>query len=49
MRVGGGCHLNRPIADLVRGAGFCLDALENYYLAGPKFAAHMFEGRARRC
>jgi len=49
MCIGGGCHLNRPMTDLVRSAGFCIDTLENYYLPGPKFAAHMYEGRARNC
>jgi ubiquinone/menaquinone biosynthesis C-methylase UbiE len=47
--VVGGCHFNRAIADLIRAAGFCLDALDNYYLPGPKFATYMYEGRARAC
>jgi ubiquinone/menaquinone biosynthesis C-methylase UbiE len=47
--VGGGCHLNRAIGDLVRNAGFCVDALDNYYLPGPRFAAYLYEGRARAC
>lgn len=49
QRLAGGCHLNRAIADRLRDAGFCLDSLETYYLPGPRFATHMFEGRARRC
>ena len=49
QRLAGGCNLNRAIADSVREAGFCMDALETYYLPGPRFAAYMFEGRARRC
>jgi ubiquinone/menaquinone biosynthesis C-methylase UbiE len=48
-RIAGGCHLNRPIADLVRNAGFCLDALENYYAKGPKPMTYLYEGRARAC
>lgn len=47
--VAGGCHLNRPIADRIRAAGFCVDSLDNYHLPGPKFAAYMYEGRARAC
>jgi ubiquinone/menaquinone biosynthesis C-methylase UbiE len=49
QRMAAGCHLNRPTADLLRAAGFCLDQLDNYYLPGPKFAAYISEGRARRC
>jgi ubiquinone/menaquinone biosynthesis C-methylase UbiE len=30
-RVFGGCHLTRPIADLVRGAGFTIAELDAYY------------------
>jgi ubiquinone/menaquinone biosynthesis C-methylase UbiE len=48
-RVAGGCHFNRPIADHIRNAGFCLDSLENYHLSGPKFATYVYEGRARAC
>jgi ubiquinone/menaquinone biosynthesis C-methylase UbiE len=41
-RVFGGCHLTRPIADMVRGAGFELDELDTYYEKGsPKiWGAH---------
>jgi SAM-dependent methyltransferase len=49
QRMAAGCHLNRPTADLLRAAGFCLDSLDNYYLPGPKFASYISEGRARRC
>jgi hypothetical protein len=45
--VSGGCNLNRAIDREITAAGFELDALERYYLPGPKFAAHIFEGRAR--
>ncbi len=47
--VAGGCNLNRPMADLVRDAGFCLDALDNRYLKGPKPATYIYEARARNC
>jgi ubiquinone/menaquinone biosynthesis C-methylase UbiE len=46
-RVAGGCHLNRPIDDLVRAAGFRLDDLQTGYLPGPKPLTFMYEGRAR--
>ena len=48
-RVAGGCHLDRAIADRVRDAGFCIDALDNYHLPGPKIATYIYEGRARAC
>jgi ubiquinone/menaquinone biosynthesis C-methylase UbiE len=37
-RVFGGCHLTRPIVDLVSGAGFEVSAVDRYYEEGtPKF------------
>jgi SAM-dependent methyltransferase len=37
-RVFGGCHLTRPVADLVAGAGFTIAALDVFYEDGaPKF------------
>ncbi len=30
----GGCHLNRKIEDLVRGAGFKIERLDNFYVRG---------------
>src|SRR6185369_15584307 len=35
-RIGRGCNLNRPIADLIRGAGLSLDRVETMYLPGPR-------------
>jgi ubiquinone/menaquinone biosynthesis C-methylase UbiE len=38
QRVFGGCHLDRPIVDLVKGAGFEIKQLDTYYEEGsPKF------------
>jgi ubiquinone/menaquinone biosynthesis C-methylase UbiE len=45
--VAGGCHLNRPIAQLIEAAGFRLDRLETGYMRGPKPMTFMYEGRAR--
>jgi ubiquinone/menaquinone biosynthesis C-methylase UbiE len=45
-RVGGGCHLNRPIDRLVAGSGLELTRMENYYLQGPKAFGYTFEGTA---
>jgi ubiquinone/menaquinone biosynthesis C-methylase UbiE len=46
--VGGGCHLNRAIADMIEGAGFAFDRLETGYMrGGPRAVAFMYEGSAR--
>jgi ubiquinone/menaquinone biosynthesis C-methylase UbiE len=47
-RIGGGCHLNRPIEELIRGAGFHVERLETGYMKGPKPMTFMYEGIARR-
>jgi ubiquinone/menaquinone biosynthesis C-methylase UbiE len=45
-RVAGGCHLNRPIQDLVTSSGLALTRIENYYAKGPKSLGYMYEGTA---
>lgn len=47
-RVAGGCHLNRPIDQLVLNAGLELTRLENYYAKGPRPFGYMFEGVATK-
>jgi ubiquinone/menaquinone biosynthesis C-methylase UbiE len=47
-RVAGGCHLNRPIEQLVRNSGLELIQLENYYTKGPRPFGYMFEGVATK-
>jgi len=47
-RIGGGCHLNRPIQSLIENAGFGITAIENCYLPkAPRMMGHLYEGRAR--
>jgi ubiquinone/menaquinone biosynthesis C-methylase UbiE len=46
-RLGGGCHLNRPIDDLIASAGFRLERLANGYMRGPRPLTYMYEGSAR--
>ena len=46
-RIGGGCHLNRPIPELVEASGFKIEQLETGYMKGPKLMTFMYEGRAR--
>jgi ubiquinone/menaquinone biosynthesis C-methylase UbiE len=47
-RIAGGCHLNRPIDQLVRNSGLELIQLENYYAKGPRPFGYMFEGVATK-
>ena len=47
-RLAGGCHLNRPIGQLVADSGLELTQMENYYVTGPKPFGYMFEGVALR-
>ena len=46
-RIGGGCHLNRAIQNLIEDAGFQFDRFETGYMRGPKPLAFMYEGNAR--
>jgi ubiquinone/menaquinone biosynthesis C-methylase UbiE len=46
-RIGGGCHLNRPIQSLIETAGFRITQIETGYAKGPKPMGFMYEGRAR--
>jgi SAM-dependent methyltransferase len=47
-RVAGGCHLNRPIAELVTRSGLGMTRMSNYYAKGPKAFGYMFEGVATK-
>jgi ubiquinone/menaquinone biosynthesis C-methylase UbiE len=44
--LAGGCHLNRPIGQLIEGSGFTLASMDTYYIAGPKVTGYTFEGAA---
>jgi ubiquinone/menaquinone biosynthesis C-methylase UbiE len=46
--IGGGCHLDRQMDDLIRSAGFEIDAVETGYLKGPKPWTFMYQGSAMR-
>jgi ubiquinone/menaquinone biosynthesis C-methylase UbiE len=46
MKVAGGCHLNRPIDQLIGAAGFAIDTLETCYLPGPRPLTYTYEGCA---
>lgn len=45
-RLSGGCHLDRKMDELVRSAGFRLDAVETGYMKGPKVGTFMYQGQA---
>jgi ubiquinone/menaquinone biosynthesis C-methylase UbiE len=45
--IAGGCHLNRPMADLITGAGFRMQDLRMGYAPGPKPVTFLYEGRAK--
>ncbi len=46
-RIGGGCHMNRPIDALIREAGWNIEKIDMGYLRGPNPATYMYEGSAR--
>jgi ubiquinone/menaquinone biosynthesis C-methylase UbiE len=46
--LAGGCHLNRPIRNMIESAGFRVDRLETGYMPGPKPLTFMYEGSALR-
>lgn len=45
-RIGGGCHLNRKVDDLLRLGGFEIAQLANEYAVGPRPMTYMYQGRA---
>ena len=45
-RIGGGCHLDRKMDDLIRAAGFQTNAVETGYMKGPKSWTFMYQGSA---
>jgi ubiquinone/menaquinone biosynthesis C-methylase UbiE len=45
-RLAGGCHLDRPILELVESAGFRMKHLETGYMQGPNPMTFMYEGVA---
>jgi SAM-dependent methyltransferase len=46
-RIGGGCHLDRPIETLLRAAGFDLETFTTGYGVGPRPLAYLYRGVAR--
>jgi ubiquinone/menaquinone biosynthesis C-methylase UbiE len=46
-RFTGGCHLNRPIRDLIENAGFAMTQINTGYIEGPKTMTFFYQGIAR--
>jgi len=46
-RIGGGCHLNRKIDDLIEAAGFQIVELKTLYLPGPRPMTYTYKGIAQ--
>jgi ubiquinone/menaquinone biosynthesis C-methylase UbiE len=47
-RLTGGCHLDRPIDDLITRAGLMIRELETGYGDGPRPFSYLYRGRALR-
>jgi ubiquinone/menaquinone biosynthesis C-methylase UbiE len=45
--IGGGCHLNRKIDDLIMAAGFRITELKTSYLPGPRPMTYTYQGIAQ--
>lgn len=45
--IAGGCHLDRPIADLIRESGFDFDRIDTGFIPGPKPMTFLYRGSAR--
>src|SRR6266849_9572495 len=46
MRIGGGCHLNRKIDEIITAAGFQIAELKTCYLPGPHPMTYTYQGFA---
>jgi ubiquinone/menaquinone biosynthesis C-methylase UbiE len=46
-RIGGGCHLNRKIDDLIGAAGFQVSEQKTFYLAGLHWMTYTYQGMAQ--
>jgi ubiquinone/menaquinone biosynthesis C-methylase UbiE len=45
-RLAAGCHLDRPIAEVVEGSGLVVEDLDTFYLPGVKVFGRIYLGRA---
>jgi hypothetical protein len=47
-RIGGGCHLDRQVDQLITAAGFRIAELKTGYLRGPRPMTYTYQGVAER-
>ncbi|GAB4357581.1 MAG: class I SAM-dependent methyltransferase [Methylohalobius crimeensis] len=48
-KIGGGCHLNRPISDYLTQGGFKIQTVETFYMRQiPRVAGYMYVGEAAK-
>jgi ubiquinone/menaquinone biosynthesis C-methylase UbiE len=47
-RLAGGCHLDRPIGQLLTSSGLELTRMDTYYMKGPRVVGYTFEGIAAK-
>jgi ubiquinone/menaquinone biosynthesis C-methylase UbiE len=45
--IGGGCHLNRKIDEIIRRAGFRISELTTSYIPGPRPMTYTYQGSAQ--
>ena len=43
-----GCNINRPIAEIIRTAGFEITQMNTYYRRGPRLTSYVYRGVARK-
>jgi ubiquinone/menaquinone biosynthesis C-methylase UbiE len=48
QRFAGGCHLDRDHGALIQNAGFDVEHLDTFVIAGPKIMSFMYAGTARK-
>jgi ubiquinone/menaquinone biosynthesis C-methylase UbiE len=46
--IGGGCHLNRKIDEIIRQAGFRISELTTSYVPGPRPMTYTYQGSAQK-
>jgi ubiquinone/menaquinone biosynthesis C-methylase UbiE len=46
-RIAGGCHLDRPVPELIENAGFKIAHMDTGYMPGPKPMTFLYQGAAR--
>ena len=45
--LAGGCHLDRPVDEMIIAAGFEITELKNFYTRGPRIMTYTYQGIAK--